>query len=328
MRTIAWRCTAKPTWQWRSGSPGNPRISVDKDGIREGLITLPPNRDYWYPCVELALQGATTTGNAYLCYFQENGVDKIQATTVAQGVWLHSGDVGKESSKSNGGGGGIELEVFLQGGRQSPIQLSSSVSYKISDKTEPWFVIKWQSPLSGVVVEHGQSVIIKFNDPRRNGITLNGKFFQIDHFHLHGPAEHTFAGEAAPRPIELHVVHVAADGTRAVVAIFFDGSGTMALDEGAPFLSDLLAQLTAIKEGRPPLPITTNVHELLPANYDYYRYEGSLTTAPYSENVSWVVLSTPKPQPATIIESLQKNFSELPRPVQPLNNRLVLRTFD
>jgi hypothetical protein len=104
MRKITWRCTAQTSWQWLSGSPGNPGFSVANDGTREGTITLPPNKDYWYSCVELVLQGVGQ-GNAYLRYFNEGGVDKIQAITVAQGKWQVDGPIDTQSSQTNSSGG-------------------------------------------------------------------------------------------------------------------------------------------------------------------------------------------------------------------------------
>ena len=110
-RTINWVCTAEADWEWRSGSPGNPGFPTGDDGIREGSVTLPPNEDYWYPCVDLVLQGKTI-GNAYLRYFQDSEGDKIQAITVAQNIWISEGEVNGSSSvtKSNGG---INLKVTL-----------------------------------------------------------------------------------------------------------------------------------------------------------------------------------------------------------------------
>jgi hypothetical protein len=111
MRTIQWKCTANPTWQWMSGSEGNPGFPTANDGVRHGTITLPPNPNYWYECEQLVIPG-TTTGNAYVRYFQENGVDQIQAITVAQGQWIDKGPVTDDVSVTNSQGG-INLAATL-----------------------------------------------------------------------------------------------------------------------------------------------------------------------------------------------------------------------
>jgi hypothetical protein len=110
-RTIKWTCTANPDWQWLSGSAEHPGFPVANDQVREGTISLPPNPDYWYPCIELVLQGVTT-GNAYLRYFNENGVDKVQAITVAQDHWMSEGPVSAGYSHTQSDGG-INLLVQL-----------------------------------------------------------------------------------------------------------------------------------------------------------------------------------------------------------------------
>ncbi|ETW98494.1 MAG: hypothetical protein ETSY1_18500 [Candidatus Entotheonella factor] len=109
-RSIKWVCTANPDWQWRSGSAGTPGFPVVDDQMREGEIELPPNADYWYPCIDLVV--GETIGNAYLRYFSDNGVDKIQAITVAQGQWTAEGNISETSSQTDTDGG-INLRVYF-----------------------------------------------------------------------------------------------------------------------------------------------------------------------------------------------------------------------
>jgi hypothetical protein len=111
MRTVRWKCTTGPDWQWRSGSPGTPGFSAQGDNIRQGLITLPSNPGYWFPCVDVVLPG-NTTGNAYLRYFNDNGVDKVQAITVAQNNWIEQGDESETMSQTRSTGG-INLTAEL-----------------------------------------------------------------------------------------------------------------------------------------------------------------------------------------------------------------------
>jgi carbonic anhydrase len=62
----------------------------------------------------------------------------------------------------------------------------------------------------------------------------------------------------------------------------------------------------------------------LPHNLSSFRYEGSLTTAPYTEPVSWLVLQHHR---AILPASLHHFQTRFPagdsRPVQPLNGRTV-----
>jgi hypothetical protein len=88
MKTIKWTCQLGPDWQWLSGK--QKQIPSDIRSM-EGTVTLPPNKDYWYPCVDVVGQGVTT-GNTWLCYYKENGVDMVQAISCAQGKWMSEGE--------------------------------------------------------------------------------------------------------------------------------------------------------------------------------------------------------------------------------------------
>jgi carbonic anhydrase len=66
------------------------------------------------------------------------------------------------------------------------------------------------------------------------------------------------------------------------------------------------------------------IKALMPENKDYYKFMGSLTTPPCSENVKWHVLKTP----LTISkEQINAFFSQFGfpnnRPIQNTNGRVV-----
>jgi carbonic anhydrase len=63
---------------------------------------------------------------------------------------------------------------------------------------------------------------------------------------------------------------------------------------------------------------------LLPADRRYFRFMGSLTTPPCSEEVLWNVLSTPVELSAPQLAAFRKRFEMNARPVQPLNGRKVI----
>src|SRR5262245_10474734 len=57
----------------------------------------------------------------------------------------------------------------------------------------------------------------------------------------------------------------------------------------------------------------------LPRALKFFRYEGSLTTSPYTEVVSWVVFRDPVPRVAHDIEEIRRRTMHDARPTQPLN---------
>jgi hypothetical protein len=61
---------------------------------------------------------------------------------------------------------------------------------------------------------------------------------------------------------------------------------------------------------------------------DFWRYQGSLTTPPCTEGVIWTVFRTPIVFTEDELNSFRTNiFSEDYRILQPLNNRMVYRSF-
>jgi|GEM_PF-1877964 len=120
MRTIKWTCTVTEDWRWRSGSEGNPTFPATDDNVRTGTITLPPNPDYWYPCVELHVNNNSPwepngiVANAYLRYFKDDEGDKVQAIGVGHEHWQADGPVDARVSLMEGYGFNVLAELQEQ----------------------------------------------------------------------------------------------------------------------------------------------------------------------------------------------------------------------
>ena len=67
-----------------------------------------------------------------------------------------------------------------------------------------------------------------------------------------------------------------------------------------------------------------NLGDLLPKAQAIYRYEGSLTTPPCSEQVSWLVMKAPIELSAEQISTVSAALSDNSRPVQPPHGRAVV----
>jgi carbonic anhydrase len=151
--------------------------------------------------------------------------------------------------------------------------------------------------------------------------------------------EHTLDGDH--EEMELHLVHQAADGSLAVVGIFFrEGKQNPFLAQVPPSTSrgilngktdslsavqfwDELSGLNVGEASEIQLGmVDTKPLELLSGGF--YRYRGSLTTPPYSEGVEWVVV---RDIAHASREQLDAFRQVLPgtnaRDVQPLNKRDV-----
>ncbi len=122
--------------------------------------------------------------------------------------------------------------------------------------------------------------------------------------------------------MELHLVHKNNLGEIAVVGVF--------MKKGKP---NKLIQLlwdnipTELNKEKIVTGISVNASDLLPKDHSYYHYFGSLTTPPYTEGVSWIILKTPIEVSEEQIEKFRSvmGFNNN-RPVQPLNKRFVLES--
>lgn len=185
------------------------------------------------------------------------------------------------------------------------------------------------------------------------GAGLPAGEYKLAQFHLHWGSndcrgsEHTLNGESYPG--ELHLVHyntkypnVSAslphsDGL-AVIGVFLD----IGKDNNAAF-QQIIDSVNKVqyKDENGVTFTPLKLEDLLPATRtDFVRYDGSLTTPPCSEAVTWTVLkqalkiSQIQMNTLRIISSQAKGTTQGValvdnyRPVMPLNSRPVYKTYD
>ncbi|EFJ27638.1 hypothetical protein SELMODRAFT_147542 [Selaginella moellendorffii] len=147
------------------------------------------------------------------------------------------------------------------------------------------------------------------------------KIYHIENVHFHMPSEHTIDG--IRYPMEIHVVHKNSEGNIAVIGLLYDIG-----PRANPFITQLehyLSGLASSPEESNAVFIRTINPELLQIPSDmFFRYNGSLTTPPYSENVVWNVYSQPSSLTTNQYSAVKAALKgENARALQPLNNRLV-----
>lgn len=146
-------------------------------------------------------------------------------------------------------------------------------------------------------------------------ITVGGVTYPFAQFHFHAPSEHKINGKRYP--LEVHFVHKTEDGKLAVVGVMVkEGKANEAWQE----FIDAIPLATADPADT---PIELNWKKLLPANKQTFRYTGSLTTPPCSENVAWNVFSTPISMSISQIDAFTDAYAGNSRPVQPTNGRKI-----
>jgi carbonic anhydrase len=147
-------------------------------------------------------------------------------------------------------------------------------------------------------------------------ITLSGTKYTLQQFHWHTPAEHEINGRRSP--MEMHLVHAAADGSLLVIGVLIERGRTNRVL--APIFEDLPE---AAGETRPVAGV--RIDDLLPDELSSYRYRGSLTTPPFTEGVRWIVLAHTITLSMHQIHAFRELFEEgNSREVQPLSGRRVL----
>ena len=171
-------------------------------------------------------------------------------------------------------------------------------------------------PVPLAVIDNGHT--IQVNYAPGSSIEVGGVRYELQQFHFHKPSEEKVGGKA--HDMVAHLVHKAADGKLAVVAVLID-KGT-----ANPAIATIWKNIPKAKEMETTADATIDAAALLPADKGYYSYQGSLTTPPCSEDVRWFVLKTPVKMAPAQLAAFAKLYPMNARPTQPLNGRTIEAT--
>ncbi len=219
--------------------------------------------------------------------------------------WGYRGDIGP----AHWGSLDPAFAACASGTEQSPIDLTGALS-----RTTPPIEFDY-GPRAAEILNTGHT--IQVNVAAGSGITIDDIRYELVQFHFHRGSEHTVAGVRFP--LELHLVHRSNDGALAVIGVLYrEGTANESL---AP-VWDLLP---SEPDTAMALPDTVDLAELLPEHRTTWRYAGSLTTPPCTEDVSWAVMTEPMPLSQNQIEAFRAIYDGNYRPVQPPNERLLTR---
>jgi carbonic anhydrase len=201
-----------------------------------------------------------------------------------------------------------EYESCGVGKAQSPIDIRGAVPAKLDAIEFDYH----PTPLH--IIDNGHTVQVNYEPG--SSISVGGKRYELQQFHFHRPSEEKVNGKNYP--MVAHLVHKDSDGAIAVVAVL--------LKEGAqnPLVKTLWTDLPKEKEKeRVEEKVKINAASLLPQSHKYYTFDGSLTTPPCSEGVTWFVLTTPKQISKEQVARFSKIYNGNARPTQPLNGRTI-----
>jgi carbonic anhydrase len=218
--------------------------------------------------------------------------------------WSYAGETGP----THWGDLNTEFAPCKTGHRQSPIDIGPTQK---ADLPAIQFDYK-DTPLH--IIDNGHTILINYAPG--SSIQVGDKRYELKQFHFHRPSEETIKGKRYDMVV--HLVHVAQDGSAAVVAVLLQQGGEN------PLIDELWDDLPKEKDKEQLLDnVKINVATLLPADRGYYTFPGSLTTPPCTENVTWYVLKHPVTVSAAEIREFSKLYRHDARPTQPSYDRVV-----
>jgi carbonic anhydrase len=247
--------------------------------------------------------------SAVVACTEDDDESRVSTSTGASGAgssaWSYDGATGP----ANWGSLDPSYAQCAESDLQSPVDLSSkAVPVDVPD------LVPSYGESSVAIVNNGHTLEFEY-DPGSK-VTLGGAEYALKQFHFHAHSEHSIDGQFAP--LEMHLVHADAEGNKVVLALLVaPGAENETLDDAS------WAHLP-----RRPLDryedadARFNVSELLPGG-PTYRYAGSLTTPPCTENVSWVVFRAPIQLSRAQIAAFTAINDHDARPAQPLGQRVV-----
>lgn len=214
-----------------------------------------------------------------------------------------------ENSPSNWGKMKESFKLCSTGRMQTPINIIPTEDVNIKD-----LGFKYNTNSTNIL-NNGHT--IQVNIDSGSTINIDGTEYELKQFHFHTPSENNINGNKYE--LEAHFVHISKDGQIAVVGVMFEKG------KSNPTIEKIWEKLPIkIDETKDIKLSTEEIKSIMPDNKDYYKFIGSLTTPPCTENVKWNVFKTP----LTISEDQVKKFFDIfghsnSRPIQETNERII-----
>jgi len=227
-------------------------------------------------------------------------VSPVQAADKAAPHWAYAGEM-------NPSNWGKEFPTCGIGKAQSPIDIKGPFA-KATQAIKPDYK---EGTLK--IVNNGHTIQVNV-DPGSK-LMIDNESFDLLQFHFHRPSEEKVNGK--PMAMVAHFVHKNQAGKLAVVGVL--------LNEGAENAALKTIWANAPKSEGPEVVVPNakfNPAALVPKSLNYYSFEGSLTTPPCTEGVTFYILKNP-----TVLSKEQVQafpFKANARPVQPLNGRKIV----
>ncbi|KAJ0872747.1 putative carbonic anhydrase [Helianthus annuus] len=211
-----------------------------------------------------------------------------------------------------------EWSLCSNGTMQSPIDmLSQRVEMVVSSKK----LYRNYKPCNATILNRGHDIMLQWEGDA-GSILINDTEYFLKQAHWHSSSEHTINGRRYD--MELHMVHLSIDNKIAVIAVLYN------IGKPNHFLSKLAVNISSMidQEGMHGHSGIINPREIQMSSRRYYRYIGSLTVPPCTENVVWTISkkirTVSKDQVKLLREAVHDYAENNARPVQLDNQRDIL----
>jgi carbonic anhydrase len=194
---------------------------------------------------------------------------------------------------------------------QSPIDIPLNATRKLLS-TDPRFA--WEPFVPEI--EPGVPELKVVAETTNAHITIRGLRYDLKQFHFHRESEHAIGGRKGA--LEVHFVHVAESGAIAVIGVLLEvGAANAALEPIWPAVPTIPTALSSAARFNPSTLLP-------PSSTPYFTYSGSLTTSPFTTDLTWIVYKQPIRLSAA---QLRRYAAAYPHPnaraLQPLAGRTV-----
>lgn len=297
----------KPITLRRSGSPRGPILAI---ALAMSISLALPACSSVTSTTESSATATVTASSTVTSSLPSSST--AAASSAAALEWSYAGDTGPDQWG--------DMVASCQSGAsssQSPINIDQSSLVPESPPTAGAVALNYL-PTLFEVENTGHTIEAVPDDLHANYITIDGKNYYLQQFHLHNPSEHTINNQSLP--MELHLVNKSDEGAIAVLGVLLTAGAENAA------LAELFTKMPATvtdENSMVPLDGKIDPTDLIPINSAIARYSGSLTTPPCTEPVQWSVFLTPSTVSAGQVAALQKIFPDNHRPTQPSNDRVI-----
>ncbi|KAJ8751532.1 hypothetical protein K2173_016766 [Erythroxylum novogranatense] len=210
-----------------------------------------------------------------------------------------------------------EWSACSNGSMQSPIDL---LNQRVQIVSHLGRLNRSYKPSNATLRNRGHDMMLKWEGDAGR-IHINGTDYALKQCHWHSPSEHTINGRRFD--LEGHMVHESSEGKVAVVGIMYK------IGRPDSFLSSILDRLQEINgtEEKETIAGIIDPRQIKIGSRKYYRYIGSLTVPPCTENVVWTIVrkvrTVTRQQVRLLRVAVHDESDSNARPTQAINGRPV-----